>query len=583
MGVAASSASAPTRYAPTDKPRIAVAGDGTLAAIVEPARVAIVELPSCAKFAELALDGDAHNEVVWVGAPPRLLVLARHVQHTTIQLVDPFGTRTIADVRFDSALRLGGAVGATALVLGAQEGAVVLAATQTSLTSHPFPARALPLVAGAAGEHLVVALGGGIEEWDLHGRLPKRRLKLATPSTITALGGTERTVWLTCQERPDCIDVLPFDRSAPSTHDLPEAIAHVASHPRSDLVACIGASSGRMWVLDLSGRTGLRMIGPQGIDRVEAVGLVHGTISGVLAAQTKKPVTVVSLSETAPAMPRTNTLERVSRSPRPRSDTLASDPTSVHTEAEVAYGTFRERVRASTEKPAEATSYWPDASPAWRDELVSWTRAVLAGDLPPTPASQPIDAIVLRHELLQQNYAAVALLYGSHLVGIDGAAPVDIARVAGWHEALGRGDLYARGIAIFANSRVRLAPALTSVLDELPPLTGVLLGAPGAPPPGQDGPIGSTARNLLGPCSLVAQGPLSIVAEAVLPSLGGAILAAHDGVDPYELIYEARAYGAAPMVRVTTAMLERVPTHLPIILVVDDEQTAEALGLPRLN
>jgi hypothetical protein len=74
-----------------------------------------------------------------------------------------------------------------------------------------------------------------------------------------------------------------------------------------------------MFVLDLSGRSRLRMIGPQGIDRVEAVGLVHGNISGVLAAQTNKPVTVVALGEGMPALPRTNTLERVSsRPPTPR-------------------------------------------------------------------------------------------------------------------------------------------------------------------------------------------------------------------------------------------------------------------------
>ncbi|NVB80037.1 MAG: hypothetical protein HOV81_16710, partial [Kofleriaceae bacterium] len=126
------------------------------------------------------------------------------------------------------------------------------------------------------------------------------------------------------------------------------------------------------------------------------------------------------------------------------------------------------------------------------------------------------------------------------------------------------------GVALYRESRVVLAPAVQRVLDELPPSTGTLVGIP-------------SICSLIGPCTIVAHGPLAIVAEACSSSIGGAILAAHDGADPTELVREARAFGAAPMLRVHPSDLARVSTDDPIILVVDDDHTAEALGVPRLR
>src|SRR5262249_19250870 len=148
-----------------------------------------------------------------------------------------------------------------------------------------------------------------------------------------------------------------------------------------------------------------------------------------------------------------------------------------------------------------------------------------------------------------------------------GAAPIDIARVLGrnWDEALGRGQLAAAGIAVYRDSRVRIAPSVQRALDELPARTGTIVGQPG--------PIA-----LLGPCAVVAEGPLGIVAGACWPAGGGAILAAHDHSDPHEVALEARAYGAVAMVRVATPPAaepskasERLPSGEPMILVVADD------------
>ena len=77
------------RFAPADRPRISVAGDGTVAAICEPARVVITELPSCAAFAELAVDVAANDvDVAWVGTPPRLLVCEFNALGYSLQRFD---------------------------------------------------------------------------------------------------------------------------------------------------------------------------------------------------------------------------------------------------------------------------------------------------------------------------------------------------------------------------------------------------------------------------------------------------------------------------------------------------------------
>lgn len=646
-------------FAPAARPQVVVAADGTLAAIHEPSRVVVLELPTCSPFAELGIDAAAtSSDVAWVGTPPRLLVVARHSAHSIVYLVDPFGPRTIAEMRLEAPMKLYASVGNTALVIGSH-GAAVLAATDRALSLYPFPARARPVTAGAAGNQFMVALPGSIEEWDPQNRMPRRRLKLPGPAAITAVGGSDRVVWMTTQQEPARIDVIPLvNRGQPKAHDLPEPIGSVASHPRSDLVVCVGATTGRVWVIDLDGRHGLRLIGPEGIDKVEAAGLVLGRVTGVVAAQTQRPVAIVGLdrdddasgpvavareSSGVAAVPRESSgaldvrlvarrdpsaivdsqhgddgvdgaptsvtapspFAGGGRSPfadvgpvddaEPDGFRRAHEPPSFATRpaAELAvkadprlqakaggqatpdehFAAWRQRMRGPRARTVEAqTKLWPEAPATWRDDALAWAKSVLAGDADAEVSpDSPFAMLVARFELSPALQPVLALLYGLHLAGIAGASPADVAKLLGsWDEALGLGELAHRGVARYRESRVVLAPSVQRVLDELPPSTGTLVGVPGV-------------CSLIGPCTVVAHGPLPFIAEACSSSIGGAILAAHDGVDPGELVREARAYGAAPMLRVQPSDLARVSTDDPIILVVDDAATADALGVPRLT
>jgi hypothetical protein len=754
------------RFAPVDPPRVAVSADGSLAAIHEASRITLLELPSGTPFAEIGADPDAlASEVGWVSVPPRLLVLSRYDAHSTAHLIDPHGPSTIAEIRLEATMRLAATVGSWALVVGSL-GAAVLTSGESHLTAYQFPARVVPVTAGPAASLFLVALASSVEEWDPQSRAPRRRLRLPRTAAITAVGGSERLVWMTTQQEPARIDVIPIvNRGQPRGHDLPEPILLITGHPRSDLVACIGADSGRLYIVDLDGRTRLRVIDPAGIDRVDAASLVIGRMTGVLAARARHPIAIVrldgrdaddspsassstmllasgpsrqividerdvvdhgrappiaihamspvdesahlsqpamakheltsgsqpeivldelahrsqpeiALDESDPGSQPKVAVDESDRGSQPEVAVDESDPGSqpepavgesdpgsqpaialdesargappapplappasgrqgtssaVHSASALPtakppltsgkvvpsvserFSAWRDMVRQSPTltdpnavvRPAappvrsevsirndtlirsdalirgdapvrmEVSPVRSDTPRSWRDELVDWSRSMGAAAPAPSTASPPsapaLDALVARFELDPRLQPVLARLYSAHLRGEVGAAPVDIARMLDrqWDEALGRGELARSAVCEYVRSRVALSPVILRVLDELPPLTGTLIGAPGH-------------IALLGPCIVVAgDEPLSVIAERCLPRVGGAILVANPDVRCAPLVFEARAYGAAAMLR--TDRPEVTTSHDPVIFVVDDDDLAEDFGIPYLT
>src|SRR4051812_32902863 len=122
------SASPADGFSPAEQPAVSVAADGTLAAIHEPSRVTIVEVPSGVPFAEISIDPDAlARGAAWVGPPLRLLVSSRYAAHSTVHLLDPYGPHTIAEIRLEAPMRLATTVGGFGLVIGPASAAVLAA------------------------------------------------------------------------------------------------------------------------------------------------------------------------------------------------------------------------------------------------------------------------------------------------------------------------------------------------------------------------------------------------------------------------------------------------------------------------
>lgn len=676
-------------FVPVTTPKLAVARDGAHAVIVESGRAAVIRIADRETVCELVLPA---GEVGWIGAASRLLVVGAADSHTDVRLIDPFGApidsaRRVAEIRLDGPLRLGGTNGSHALLLGARGAAIVFSGpADGTITPYQFLARTLPQVVGVAGTQFVVALPGTIEEWDPASRMPKRRLRLPKVAAITSLGGSERVLWMTTAQDPHRLDVLPLvNRGQPKAHELPEPIAAVSGHPSTDAVICLGAETGRIYTIDLDGRSRPRAIALPGIDRAEAAALVvRGTSLSVIAAQTGRPIATTAIEgarevevtaptlppikkaftpvmrgasslyeEEAPARPRTvaealrrpisppeesfadldeasdrsvaDRLRRqlVDEAPAARTITEAlrrnappADPPAARTITEALrrqsepppLGTAVREAPAEHVLPGDdleqtlsvdselilprqpTTTAWsegaaelmaklaalrtprdgaPDAPlrSSWRDDAGAWARAVASGTFDrAAPSCAPIDTLIARFELPETLLPALVLLYGSHLAGLQGAAPMDVARVLGrrWDEALGRGKLAELGLAHYADSRVRLAPAIQRVLDELPP-KGELVGEPGV--------VG-----LLGPTVLVSREPIRVLGVRVVEQLGGAVLLG-SYVDAVELALEARALGAIAVGQVDLAV---IPRH-PILVVVGDETVAEQIDLPRFE
>jgi len=278
--------------------------DGVYAAIVESGRIVVVELSRATVVAEVGVaTAFDQTDVAWIATPPRLLVLSRRATNSTVHLIDLDGPRARAEIQIEGAMRLAATVGSHALVTGAGSTAV-LTAGDANLTPYQFPGRSLPGAVGVAGRQFVVAIAGAIEEWDPQQRAPRKRLRLPRQAVIAQLGGTERLVWMTTQQDPARIDVIPqINRGQPKVHELPEPIAHVSGHPQRDLLACVGRETGTVYIVDLDGRTQLRTVALGSMDRADAAALFAGATLGVIAARAGQPLGLFALDSRAPTQP----------------------------------------------------------------------------------------------------------------------------------------------------------------------------------------------------------------------------------------------------------------------------------------
>ncbi|MBA2544762.1 MAG: hypothetical protein H0V17_34275, partial [Deltaproteobacteria bacterium] len=403
-------------FAPVAAPRIAVSRDGSHAVIVDGARAIAVRIEDLEPICELPIVSGA--EVTWMSASLRLLIVASMETHTELLLMNPFGTddvRRVAEIRLETAMRLGASNGTHALLLGLR-GAAVLgvaesgSASAQAMTPYQFLARTLPTVVGVAGTQFVVALPGTIEEWDPASRMPKRRLRLPRAAPITSLGGSDRVIWMTTQSEPARLDVLPIvNRGQPKAHELPEPIRSVHGHPHTDAVICIGADSGRVYAIDLDGRARLRTLALPGIDRADAAALVvrHGVLS-VIAAQAGRPLATAAIerreaeqiasSSALPAIPKSSPI-RIEPGIPPRPSELY-DPTPEPSSAgsPAATPSLDERVAGARSRDDESEPSQHAGSSLYEPIDVPSLTAILTAAAKPGSAEPPIrvdDALVV--------------------------------------------------------------------------------------------------------------------------------------------------------------------------------------------
>ena len=391
-------------YVPTESLRVAVSSTGTFAFAHEPTRVTIVDVSGPHPAVTATLELSAGADCDVAWLGESVLVIERFAARAMLRSFDATGA--VLANRAEAPVRMRATAGDVVLVSAGESLGVI----DRALALQRFPKRIAPVAAGAMANHcFVVATSDGIEEWDPTTQARTRRWEPPRRAAeVTALGATSSSLWLTASDEPRWIDVIPLvARGQPTRHELPEPIARVSGHPSSDLVICRGAESRRAYAVDLDGHMPVLPL-----EVAEAAELVVGAPPRVLFAEPGLPLAMLTI--------------------------------------------HREAIRS-----AEVSQL------SWRDVIATWTRGGVTELMPVTPA---IEAIARRAGIDDDLLPAVVMCYGAYLIGEPGVPRSAIADILGgrWQEALGRGQLAARGVLRFDAVRITLTPELLRDLDALP-------------------------------------------------------------------------------------------------------------------
>ncbi len=583
-----------------------VSTDGSLIAQAEPTRIALIDGATLGVIGEIGVDPEAEGcDLALCGDPLRLVVLSRYPSSARLHVIDPQGPTAVGELTLRAAMRLVASSGDYVWLMGAG-GATVVDVVTRELVPSPLALRGPVAAVGRfSTNRFVVSTAGMLEEWDPENRAPARRFRLGKPTAARFVGGGARQVWMVPADG-DRLELIPLiSHGQPPRIELPEPPLRIATDNSHEALVVVGARTGAVYVVDLTGRTPLATLeGVTGSDAVwfgpnpsvvvlSARGLElvptgrprpgfaagGGERTQVLGAQpattasASAPVAAIQPATSAAFATRpTSSLPAGPRLLTGAAATPAATTDSGITERLVAW---RERMRAVTPRAASSPGWVTDpASSSWRDELASWARSVLSGtrgELPQLHDGPPVivaERLAMTGELAQ----VLWLLYGAHLCGLDGVAAIDLTLVIGrrWDEALGQGRLAMSGALRWRRSRIRLRSEVLAALDEAPP-RGVLIDSPAVLPETAVAVIATASADLIA------------LATWIAPQLGPVLVASPRR--PTRLtrhLVEARVRGALPVLRWPT--LEREPgTPPPVaLLVVPDEAAARAAQAPVL-
>jgi hypothetical protein len=549
--------------------RVVAAPDGSLVAVRDGDRVVVHELPDLAVVSEIGIDPEAETcEAAFVADPARLIVCATYDDHSVLHVVDPRGPQQLGELEIRAPMRLVAASGDHALLASATA-SVIVDCTRADLVAAPLPLRVAISAAGAhEPDKFVLSAGGIVEEWDAVTRAPLRRFRLGRPVVARHIGGDSRQVWSIPQPDGGRVEIIPLvNRGQPQRIDLPEGAARAVMVPQRDLLLVVGEQTGTLFAVDLTGRQPVAELEAAGED-VAARG---GRGAAAVIVRAGEEPRVLALGGDDGALDAGEEGEGDDESPTlppKKSVALTAPPPADTTTVAERLIAWRERMRASLPRDGgrpEAVAI-PERS-TWRDDVASWARTVVAGTQGDVPqiGGTPLATAIERLGLDSVVARAAILLYGAHLCGLDGVAPVDLAgALAGrWDEALGRGDLAASGAARWRRSRVRLAAEVLAMIDERPPRRGVVVGE--GPPAFDD------ARAVIAPPDV----PLDALAVSLVARTG-ALLVARDDARPERLALEAAVRALTPMLR------DRAPAGRAVV-VVAEEADARRFGLAILE
>lgn len=460
-------------------PRIQLIGGQSQVALVEGARISILELPGLTTRSEIAMS-DENFDVAFVAAE-RVAILVRGAAQSTLHVVDPAGPTKLAELEIRSQARIA-AVGRTHLVVTAGVVTTIVDLSTEELKAYQLPIRVPLSAAGSLDTHqFVIVAGGVIEEWDGVTRAPMRRIRIDRALECSYVGGNAKRIWMVLRDEPEHIELVTLATKTTRRLELPEAPSALAIHPSGNRLAMLGTETQSAYVVDLSSRRIPKLVDRGPITNIAWGGsdrLVLRTQDGVLALVTVPPpetseegsersgpvlssrwrennVTVASVEIQPVTSSRAITEDIVPPAAPDPGDRLAAWRTRLRDE------------RTMPEVLQEQTSVM--GTGGWRGVLCNWARAALDGVMRELPAlgEGPLDAICARVEVTGAR-TAVALAYGAYLLGREGLAPVELAQCLAWNwsEVLGDGALFTASVLRRDRALLALTDEVLAVLDD---------------------------------------------------------------------------------------------------------------------
>jgi hypothetical protein len=510
--------------------------DGQWAVVRADRQVLLLAAGAAPAVGRIDLESD-DADLALVNGPPNVLIVAtRSAGATRITLHYPPELEATARIDLTHSARIAAVSGGRLVMVSADHKEVtIVRASGRGLASHAIDLQSgtIEFVAGIERNQLVVGQTRKLEVWDAVSGRPLRKLALELPPPPRMIGAAAGHMWVT---RPGSDEVFVYRLSdgRPFRHYVGAPVEQVITHPVSPLIVLVTPRglvrlhcyAHSLFAIDSPWQPGSATALSQLVvgDDISLLGMSDGDAEPwrVPIGGVGSTVSTEASVEAAPAEPVLVTAADKLRAMREGTPTHAA-PAPAYT---------------------APTSSGP-SSRAWRDALVAYGQELARGvesELPIVAVDTELGDLAHRLGLSAIARRGVTAMYALHLVGEPGLPIARLAKTLGdWTESLGQGQLAGLAMIDRSGGKVRLASAVTDLIDGAPPRELRLVG-------------GAATTPHAGTFRLSREGRTDAEIEAELATRFGRIGIVEGSLAP--AVLEARLRGA-------TAVTFTTPTDRP--------------------
>jgi hypothetical protein len=489
------------------------------------------------------LDSDDADLALVNGPPNVLIAVTRSDRATRVTLHYPPELDATARIELPYSAGIAAVSGGRLVMVSADHKAVtIVRASGRALASHAVDLQngTVEFVAGIERNQLVVGQTRKLEVWDAVSGRPLRKLALELPPPPRTIGVAAGHMWVTLPGS-DEVFVYRLSDGRPFRHYIGAPVKQVITHPASPLIVLVTPRNlvrlhcnahsllpiESPWQPGSGAALSQLVIG----DDISLLGMGDGD-----SEPWRVPIGGVGSTVSTEAPPK----------PAPVEPVLVTAADKLDTTREAAPNHV---TRAAPELVEAPTSTAPmssgSSSLAWRDALVAYGHELargVEGEPPIVAVDTELGDLAHRMGLSTIARRGLTAMYALHLVGEPGLAIARLAKTLGdWTEPLGQGQLAALAMIERSGGKLRLAPAVTDLIDGARPREIRLVG-------------GAATTPHAGTFRVAREGRIDAEIEVELATRFGRIAIVEGSLAP--AVLEARLHGA-------TAITFTAPTERP--------------------